>query len=190
LHDLFLAATAQALSAVSGAAPNKRDSVAIVSAMDLRRFLPDARRSDFGLLIGQYIVTARRPDEASLPELTARIAGQSRRAKAAPGTELFDPSLTILRWSASARAKATLFSRGAPLVAGLSNVNLTGSWIEESDILEYRRIGPTGPAVPLVLMITTLRGRIFVDVTYRRAAFKAAAAARVVDDLIGRLPFS
>jgi hypothetical protein len=189
LHDLFLAATAQAF----GAAPRwetgrRRDAVAIASAMDARRFQSDANRSGFGVLLGQYIVIERRPHEVSLSELSKRIAAQTRRMKAVPGTDLFAPTLSCWRLSRSPRAKATFFLRGAPLVAGLSNVNLTGSWIEQSGLMEYRRIGPAGPLVPMVLMITTLGGRIFIDVTFRRTAFTPVETERLIEDIIHRLP--
>ena len=73
------------------------------------------------------------------------------------------------------------------MVAGLSNVNLTGSWIEQAPIVEYRRVGPTGPVVPILFMITTLRGRIFIDVTYRRTAFSRLEAETAVRDFAARL---
>jgi hypothetical protein len=189
LHDVFLAATAQAFGAARRwETGTRRDAVAIASAMDLRRFESDPQGSGFGLLLSQYVVMEQRPHEVSLSELSKRIAAQTRRMKAVPGTDLFAPALSLWRLSRSRRAKATLFPRSAPLVAGLSNVNLTGSWIEQSGLMEYRRIGPTGPIVPMVLMITTLRGRIFMDVTFRTAAFTPAEAERLIGDIIHRLP--
>ena len=73
-------------------------------------------------------------------------------------------------------------------MAGLSNVNLTGSWIEQAEISEFRRVVATGPVVPIVLMITTFRGQIFVDVTFRATVFTAEEAKAVIEDIIRRLP--
>ena len=189
LHDVFLATTAQAFAAARawelGA---RRDRVAIASAMDLRRFDSERLSNRFGLLISHYVVTVKRPDERSLGEVVESIAAQSRQFKADPQTDPHGPARSLWLLSRSKRAKATHYLRGAPLVAGLSNVNLTGSWIENSDIAEYRRIGPTGPVVPMVLMITTLRGRIYFDVTYRGAAFGEQQAREVVGAIIHRLP--
>ena len=39
----------------------------------------------------------------------------------------------------------------------------------------------------MVLMITTLRGRIFLDVTFRTAAFTPIEAKGLIDDVIQRL---
>ena len=64
---------------------------------------------------------------------------------------------------------------------------MSGSWIEQSKIAEFRRVGPTGPVVPLLLMLTTLRGRIFVDTTYRTTAFSREAAENLVTDFARRL---
>jgi hypothetical protein len=188
LHDLFLAATAQAFGAArSWETGARRDAVAVASVMDLRRFESDPGRSGFGLLLSQYMVMVQRPHQVSLSELSKRVAAETRRMKAVPGTDLFGPALCLWRLSRSRRAKATFFQRGAPLVAGLSNVNLTGSWIERSGLTEYRRIGPTGPIAPMVLMITTLRGRIFMDVTFRTTAFTPREAELLIEDVIHRL---
>jgi hypothetical protein len=188
VHDVFVAAAAQAFgSARAGWTNDRRHAVGLASAMDLRRFESDQAKTGFGLLISQYTIVERRPNELSLPELIQRISVRTRRWKATPARDLFAPSLVLWRLSRSPRARATLFQRGAPLVAGLSNVNLTGSWIEQAPIAEYRRIGPTGPVVPILFMITTLRGRIFIDVTYRRTAFSRLEAETAVQDFAQRL---
>ena len=189
VHDVFLAATAQAFGAArQWETETKRNAVAVGSVMDRRRFEAEPERSGFGLFLGQYIVTQQRPHDVPLPELIKHVAGQSRRMKAGAGTDLFRPTLSLYRLSRSRHAKAAFFVRGAPLVAGLSNVNLTGSWIEQSGVTEYRRIGPTGPIVPMTIMVTTLRGRIFFDITYRTAAFSPLEAERLIGDMIHRLP--
>src|SRR5438270_10227792 len=70
VHDLFLAATAQAFGAAQRwETGERRDAVAIASAMDTRRFQPEADSGGFGVALGQYIVIERRPHEVSLSEL-------------------------------------------------------------------------------------------------------------------------
>ena len=155
--------------------------------MNARRFESEDTTDHFGLNLSQYIIMERKPHERSLDELITQIATQTRPIKASPQPDVVAPTRFMWRLNFSRRSKATFFTRGAPLVAGLSNVNLTGSWIEQSDITEYRRIGPTGPVVPMVLMITTFRRRIFFDVTYRKTAFSRAEAEGLVNDIVGRL---
>ena len=189
VNDVLLAAAAQTFSAGRRWQPtDKRDSVAIVSAMDLRRFEPEATRDRVGLFLNFFTVMAGRPHEFSLPEAIQQVATQTIRAKARPETELFGPLLFLWRLTRSKRAKATFFTRGAPFVAGLSNVNLTGTWVEDSNVKGYRRIGPTGPVIPMVLMITTFRGCMSIDVTFRTTAFVPGEAERLLDDILRRLP--
>jgi hypothetical protein len=188
VNDMLLAATAQAFGAArEWKSATRRDAVAVASAMDLRRFGSDEQRQKLGLHIGYYISLAKRPHELPLPEVIREIAFQTTRLKGSAGTELFGPALWSWRRSHSDYSKATIYSRGVPAVAGLSNVNLTGSWIEQADIREFRRFAATGPIVPMVLMITTFRGEIFIDVTFRTTVFAPAQARALIDDVIRRL---
>ena len=188
VHDVFLAAAAQASGAAHFWPPGSgRDAIGLASAMDLRRFESGSARDGFGLLISQFALVERRPEKVSLRELVARIARKTRRLKNVSGRAVFVAGLLMWRLARSRRAKATLYQRGSPFAAGLSNVNLSGSWIEQSKIAEFRRVGPTGPVVPLLLMLTTLRGRIFVDTTYRTTAFSREAAENLVTDFARRL---
>jgi hypothetical protein len=189
VHDVFLAAALAAIgSSIRWRTGESRDAVAIGSAMDARRFETEPARSSFGLRLGQYVVLERHPHEIPFAELITRVAAETGRMKKAPQTELFVPALVLWNRSRSDRAKATLFYRGAPLAAALSNVNLSGSWIEKCGIMEYRRVGPCGPIMPLLLVVTTLHGRIFLDVTYRTAAFSATDAGNLTKKLIEQLP--
>jgi hypothetical protein len=155
--------------------------------MDLRRFETGEAKSGFGLLISQYTIVERRPTEVSFAELCGRIVAQTQLRKAAPAIDLFAPTLALVRLARSRRAQATFFQRGAPLAAGLSNVNLTGSWIEQRNIAEYRRVGPTGPVIPILFVITTLHGRIFIDVTYRYTAYSRKEAETLIANFSERL---
>ena len=188
VHDVFLAAVAQTFGRVQESQhTSRRDSVGIASAMDLRRFETGAAKTGFGFLISQYAIVERRPEQVSFGDLVARIATRTRRLKAVSDAGVFAPALLLWRLVRSRRAKATLYQRGAPLVAGLSNVNLSGSWVEQAGIPEYRRIGPTGPVIPILLMITTLHGRVFIDTTYRTAAFTRPEAESLLQNFVKHL---
>jgi len=189
LHDLFLAVTAQTFGASSVCQGQAhRNLIAIASVMNARRFEAEGRSNAFGLNLSQYIVTARRPDKMSLGEMARQIARQTHPVKTSPHPDLVAPTRFMWRLNFSRRSKATFFHRGAPMVAGLSNVDLSGSWIEQSQIADYRRVGPTGPIVPMVLMITTFRGRIVFDVTFRKTAFSRGEAEGLVNRIVQRLP--
>lgn len=188
VHDVFLAAAAQACGAAPAwALSGARDSIGLASAMDLRRLAKGAAREGFGLLISQYAVVESHPEKVLLPELIARITEKTRALKQFSGRAVFVAGLLMWWLARSRRAKATLYQRGAPFAVGLSNVNLSGSWIETAGIAEFRRVGPNGPVVPLLMMITTLHGRIFVDTTYRTSAFTRLAAESLLADFSRRL---
>lgn len=186
VHDVFLAAAAQTCALVFPAGA-RRDAIGLVSAMDLRRFEKGDARSGLGLLISQYGVVEAKPEEASLDELVARISRQTHRMKQLSGRAVDLSGLFFWRVSRSPHTRATVFQRGSPFAAGLSNVNLSGSWLETADIAEFRRVGPTGPVIPLLFMLSTFRGRIFIDATYRTTALDRSRALTMVEDFAQRL---
>ena len=56
------------------------------------------------------------------------------------------------------------------LAAGISNVTLTGSWLSDAagqGVVEYVRVSPVGPMLPMVFTPTTLDDRFHVGLTYR-----------------------
>src|SRR5205823_12743614 len=80
-------------------------------------------------------------------------------------------------------------------LAGVSNVNLTGSWADQEGItlsgramvLDYFRISPAGPLAPLVFTLTTIRDRLSLCTTYRTTAFSQNQAEQIATELMERL---
>jgi hypothetical protein len=76
-----------------------------------------------------------------------------------------------------------------PLLAGISNVNLTSSWMDQANlgsseprVLDYLRVSPVGPLLPFVFTLTTIRSRLSLCVSYRTTAFTRAQAQRIAHD--------
>jgi hypothetical protein len=111
------------------------------------------------------------------------VAAQTQALKAKAGTHVFRVLLLAWRATRSRQAKATLFARAAPVCAGLSNINLTGSWLERAEISDYRRVASPSAGVPMVLMFTTWKGRILIETTFRTTAF----ARREAEELVGAI---
>ena len=49
-------------------------------------------------------------------------------------------------------------------------------------VLDYIRISPTGPLLPMVFTLTTIRQRLSLSVTYRTTALKQEGVDTVIAD--------
>jgi NRPS condensation-like uncharacterized protein len=206
VNDTFLAASSQALGKFAAAERSsnrlrrtKRDRIAIATAVDLKPL--SARKLDdvFGFFVGYFTVVHDDPESRSLAELVAATARETSVSKSATHALQFAWSLRVARWiwdrSSRARFKAQLFQKGLPLLAGISNVNLTGSWADQeavapgnrAAVLDYFRVSPVGPLLPLVFTLTTIRCRLSLCVTYRTTAFSQKQAERIATELMERL---
>ena len=95
--------------------------------------------------------------------------------------------------------RAQLFQKNVPTVAGISNVNMTGSWADAATedeeslagkgarVLDYVRVSPTGPLLPLVFTLTTIGQRLSLCVTYRKTAFTREQAEEIVAEFTSEL---
>jgi hypothetical protein len=206
VNDVFLATASQALGKftveqrTSEPRPRaKRDRVAIATAVDLKPLFARTPDDVFGFFVGYFTVVHDRPEMRPLPELVTAIARETSSSKSAARALEFAWGLRIARWiwswSSRPRFKAQLFQKGLPFLAGISNVNLTGSWADQEDmvpcgramVLDYLRVSPVGPLVPLVFTFTTIRERLSLCVTSRTTAFSREQAEGIATELVGRL---
>ena len=194
VHDCFLMAAAQACGEFRRSHfRGPRQSIAVATVVDLRRFVDRgiAMATAFGCFLGYYTLAISNPEESPALGLIKGIALRTKLLKTQMRGTQGALILARIWWdhSRSDCAKATLFQRGIPLMCGLSNVNLTGSWIDGTvpRLLDYRRVGPTGPITPLVFMITSISDRLSIDVTYRTTAFTQGDAEFLADRFITRL---
>ena len=207
VNDLFIAAAAQVLGEFT--APQRklsrarflrprRDRVAIATAVDLRSPADSKRDDVFGLALGYFSVLIERPEERALAELAAEIARETSASKSKTRALQADMNLRLARrmWDrlSHPRSKAQLFQKAMPLVAGISNVNLTGSWADQetsSDgrprVLDYLRVSPVGPLLPMVFTLTTIRDRLSLCVTFRTTAFSRADCEKLAAGFVERL---
>jgi NRPS condensation-like uncharacterized protein len=207
VNDIFIATAAQvlgkftarqrALSRARFLRP-RRDRVAIATAVDLRPRVAGTGDNLFGLALGYFSIITERPEERSLEELVAAVARETDAGKSNARALQLDWSLRIAHWlwnrASHPRARATLFQKGMPLAAGISNVNLTGSWADQSTslnngprVLDYLRVSPVGPLLPIVFTLTTIADRLSLCVTYRTTAFGRSDAEQIAAGFIERL---
>jgi len=205
VNDAFVAVAAQVLgdyTARKRAASRKRlfhprrDRVGIASAVDLREC--DADAPVFGFAVGYYSVVLERPEQIALPELVCIVAKETALKKANKNAAGFSLTLKCARWfwklNSSPHARAQLFLKGLPLLAGVSNVNLSGSWIEDASavtegarLLDYLRVSPVGPIMPFVFTLTTIGDRLSLCVSFRTTAFSRPSAQQLADAFVAKL---
>ena len=196
LNDLLLAALVRACDE-QGAAPRRSSQdLALGSIVDLRAMSSENLENTFGLFLGFTSVVAPGQLLHDPDRLLASIAAQNAKQKQDRAAQI-----SMLRMAAgytqakllSARRLAAFYRNYMPLSGGVSNVNMNRSWAaayHPSPLLDYLRIAPTGPMVPLVIAATTI-GRRFSFVLTRRASLvdnaRGAQLARTfVDELTAR----
>ncbi|MEY2531646.1 MAG: hypothetical protein QOI96_1731 [Verrucomicrobiota bacterium] len=200
VNDFFLAAAAQVLGARTSVARlnAKRNRIGLATAVDLRPRAGEGLHDVFGFFLSYFTVVLDHPEKESFEDLTRAIAEETGTLKAKAHPIRFILGLRIARvlWDAfrKPRRKAQLFQKMLPLVAGVSNVNLTGSWVDRDDttasdprVIDYLRVSPVGPLLPLVFTLTTIRDRLSLSVTYRTTAFSRIEAEQIARDFVARL---
>jgi NRPS condensation-like uncharacterized protein len=195
VNDVFLAAIAQVLGARTAdvRSRSRRNRLGLATAVDLRPMAKRALDGAFGFFLSYFTVVLERPEEIPLAELAAEIARETSAIKAKAEPIRFILGLRIMRmiWDIlrGARRKAQLFPKALPLIGGISNVNLTGSWMDQKDlagsgprVIDYVRISPVGPLLPLVFTLSTIGDRLSLGVTYRTTAFSRDEAEQIAKD--------
>jgi hypothetical protein len=194
LNDLFLAVAAEVCDRfVPVKKSSRRPDLALGTIVDLRPYSGEDLSETFGLFLG-FTSTICRPEElANFPRLLQSIAGQSQFDKRVR-VPLFSPLRMIAGLAAGkvySRKKVIEFYRKRlPLAGGISNVNLNRSWPVEfhpDPLLDYIRVSPTGPMMPLVFTPTTLGDRLNLGFTYRPSLISAEKAAEMAGYFTQRL---
>jgi len=218
VNDLFIAVIAQATGAYTAAdrlgkikkpLHFSRRQVGIGTIVDIRDAASQPLDRVFNLYLSSYAVLLDNPEKRSAGDLTREIAAETGRIKKTYETVRRYWALVMARFwydmYESSRFRASLLHKTVPLVAGISNVNMTGSWADSKTdngkaegvgvgadgggprVLDYLRISPAGPLIPLVFTLTTIRGRLSLCVTYRTTSFRAEKLTEIVDDFVRRL---
>ena len=77
-----------------------------------------------------------------------------------------------------------------PFGDGTSNVNLSNTWAAEyhpAPLLEYLRVSPTGPMMPLVFSTTTLARKLNLCLTRRTSIVSVKLSEGILDTIAARL---
>lgn len=172
--DVFTAAAVMACAAHGAGGPTqRRPDLAFGSIVDLRARSTAIPGDVFGLFLG-FVATAYRAGELRRFEnALAAAARQSRFARATRAAEAGQVRLAIglqLAKRLSPDQLREFYRKRFPLSGGLSSVNLANTWQAEfhpAPLLQYLRVSPTGPLMPVVFTPTTLGDTLHVCCTVR-----------------------
>ena len=195
LNDVLLAALAQSCHDVVPAQRRPgRDGLAVSAVADLRPGLRPRLGEGFGCLLGFTSTVCRRDDLTRWDRLLRSVATQSRAQRVAG----VGPASVLWMLAAERASRHTpphrvydFFRKEIPFAAGISNVNLSGTRLGGDDpgrrVLEYVRVSPTGPIVPIALAVTSRRDEVQLSLTYRTALLNDWTAAELVQQFVRRL---
>jgi hypothetical protein len=174
LNDMFLAGIARVADAfVPLQIRRRRRGLALGSIVDLRPYTPGELDDVFGLYLGFTNVVCRPFDLRDPSRLLHSISVQSAQQKS-KGI----PQASALRMLAGVISgqmihpdkQVHFYQKHIPLAGGISNVNMNRSWAtvyHPSPLLDYIRVSPTGPMMPLVFATTTLGENFHFSLTFR-----------------------
>jgi hypothetical protein len=191
LNDLFLAAMAHACDRHGPTPPaNAGQELALGTIVDLRPNAREDMAGTFGLFLGFTTVVVRPAALGNRQALLRNIAAQNAWQKRSRV-----PQMSVVRMGIglaqglmlTPQQRIPFYRKYMPLAGGISNVNMNRSWAAQhhpSPLLDYIRVSPTGPMVPVVFTITTLGRKCHIALTRRSALVDDAQAARLVGAFI------
>jgi hypothetical protein len=194
LNDLFLAAIADVCDRFNPTRhiPRRRD-LALGMIVDLRSRTKQDLSRVFGLFLGFANVICKREDLRDWPRLVRQISRQTRLQKETGSAE----ASTVWMFTALLASRFVpisetfrFYRKHMPLSGGISNVNMNRTWAAKyhpDPLLEYIRVSPTGPMVPLVFTTTTLGEDLVFGLTYRSSLFSDELAERIAATFQARL---
>jgi hypothetical protein len=196
LNDVFVAALAEACGRLVPVQHRAgRRDLAVSSIVDLRPYIADrAQRRGFGCHLGFSGVVCRERDVADWPRLLRAVARQNRLERGGqfgpPGVRWMHAAELATRFTKPDRLY-DFYRKEAPFAGGVSNVNLNDTWFGEQHaagrVLDYVRVSPTGPMVPVVLNVTTLGDHLRLTMTYRSNLMNDWTATELAEMFIRRI---
>jgi condensation domain-containing protein len=190
VNDFFLAAMAQACDAhVPALHTFRRHDLALGTIVDLRTRGHNTVGERFGLFLGFTSIFIR-PHE--LRDFSRMVQGIQRQTLMHKVTHV--PESSMIRMAGGLifhrlfgddpKKLVEFYRKRFPLCAGISNINLNGSWVQEyhpDPLLEYIRVSPTGPMMPVVFTTTTLGDQLHFGLGTRDSIVSPDDAQKLAD---------
>jgi NRPS condensation-like uncharacterized protein len=175
----------------------------------------------FGLYLSFFTLVLKKPEARPFVEVIDEVARHTRRFKSRDdgvksycaidvawmlwrlydklrhASNLFHGNNFIYRACnrGITRIQADFFRRSNNVLAGISNVNLTGSWMHPGPsaapsplpVVDYLRISPAGPLLPMVFALTTLGSKMSLCFTWRKTTLDSTQVETLLTDFMNVL---
>lgn len=185
--DLLVHALAEAVAKTMPLTHAHRPDLAIGTIRDTRVFdqPPDFQR--FAMRLGFANIICPAVILADRERLLTTIAAEHHRHRQAAVRQAnaleMRLGLAVGRFL-SPPSLCEFYRKRLPLLAGVSNVDLSRSWVSHhhpAAIAAFFRISPAGPTLPMVVTPTTLGEQFNVAFTWRKQAFSPEHARAFMD---------
>lgn len=188
VNDLFLAALLKAVMPVTAERfGNRRKHLSVGCVVNLRRDIAEKRRRDFGLFLGSFAVTHPVPEGISFRGLAAGVRSQTlpvklHRLYLAARLEFRISRFMLARMPVEKRRN--FYRKVYPIWGSITNVKIDGLCAAPGmvPVIDYYRAVSAGPAMPFVISVTGLGGRLNFGVSYRTDVIPSDK----IDLIIGR----
>lgn len=178
VHDVLMAAMACVCNrAVPAREKGRRRDLMLGSIVDLRMARAERGRSidQFGLFLGFMNVYCREHELTDFDGLLRVIHRQNALQKRSCAAEASMMRMTLALGLAKALSRKRLlefYRKRVAMAAGISNVNLNSDWparYHPDVLMEYFRVSPCGPMMPVVFTPTTLGEKLNFGLTCRHS---------------------
>jgi hypothetical protein len=195
VNDVFTAALAEACDRFvpTQARPGRRH-LAVSSIVDLRPALSPRDRDTFGCRLGFSSVICSPRHLRDWDRLLRAVASQNAHQRRSGFVPLSLAWMRAAELATSFTPPSRLYDfyrKEAPFAGGVSNVNLNDTWFGRQHaagrVLDYVRVSPTGPMVPVVVNVTSLGDELRLSMTYRSNLFNDWTAQELGETFARRM---
>ncbi|HVT90250.1 MAG TPA: hypothetical protein VHD56_15465 [Tepidisphaeraceae bacterium] len=194
VNDVFLAAMAQVCDELLPAQRiATRPDIALGTVVDLRGRARCELRETFGLFLGFTSVVCREKELGDWDRLLDHVHHQNDRQRKNHAAE----ASMVRMFAALVTAKLMppkrlleFYRKRFAMAAGISNVNLNADWpgrFHPHPLLDYVRVSPAGPWMPLVFTPTTLGDGLNIGITSRRSVLDPQRVGALAAEFVDRL---
>lgn len=193
LNDLFLAALLLAVAPLAGNRfPTARSALTAACVVNLRGSLPSAERERFGLCLGTFTVTHPVPEGIGLETLAREIHAETSRIKKenlSLGAALTFRASRFMLGRLPLEKQRNFYRKSYPVWGSVTNLRVDAlcQALGAAETADYLRAVSVGPAMPFVISITGIAGRLNLGISSKPSAIPPGKMDGVVQRFVALL---